>query len=155
MSWSPPRLETEKLCLFDPSNPKPSSPREGPSNFKARSGLPGNWTIFLRGSNEGIGSIGYIRWEREERLGELGFILKHRYRGCGYMTEACKTVMAFGFDSLGLETIEGRSLPHNQASVKLLLRLGMHKTARVQARLFSKGEPVDLDIYQIHKNAAP
>jgi len=150
-SWPPPPLQTKRLRLLAPSEANLHEALLKPTPLVDRPGLPGNWTISLKKPDQAIGSIGYIRWLRAEGLGELGFILTHRYRGFGYMSEACRAVMAFGFDALGLKTIEGRSLPHNQASVRLLLRLGMKKEARVQARLFSKGAPVDLDIYRIRK----
>ncbi len=147
--WTPPRFSTDRLELYAPvDNPRPGlqiDPRQLPE------GLPSNWSLFLKGSEQAIGSIGYIRWDRSLKLAEIGFILAHAHRGLGYMTEACRAVIKFGFLTLQLEVIEGRSLPNNQASITLLKRIGMKKEERVQTRLFSKGDLVDLDIYRLRK----
>ncbi len=149
MSWKPPSLRTKCLRLTALTS-KPS-PIIKNSNLPGHEmpGLPSNWTIFLRGSEEPIGSIGFIRLERACLLGEIGFILKHNYRRRGYMSEACIAVIDFGFRSMGLLTVEARSLPGNHPSIHLLEKVGMRRGKRVQARLTSKGALVDLDVYSI------
>jgi len=118
-------------------------------------GLPGNWTIFLKDSGEAIGSIGFIRWERALALAELGFILKHSERRKGYMSEACRAVIDFGFHRMGLKTVEGRSMLKNGASIGLLEKVGMRKTGRVSVRLSQKGACVDLAVYRIGVSDSP
>ncbi len=151
MVWTPPVLKSKRLDLASPSDKPPvkfhNQKLEGPELI----GLPSNWTIFLKDSNEPIGSIGFIRWEREIGLGEIGFILKHAERRRGYMAEACAVVFDFGFSMMALEAIEGRVMPKNKASSALLEKVGMKKGKRVQARLSQKGELVDLDIYSMRR----
>lgn len=149
--WTPPRLSTAHLELYAPNNDLRSAPQI--DQAKLPPGLPSNWSLFLKGSEQAIGSIGYIRWDRSLKLAEIGFILAHAHRGRGYMSEACRAVIEFGFLNLQLEVIEGRALPKNQASIALLKRVGMKKEERVQARFFSKGDLVDLDIYRLRKES--
>jgi len=149
MAWTPPPLQTPRLdliALTGESAPDYSALKSRPHDF---SGLPGNWTIFMRDTEVSIGSIGFIRRECELGLAELGFILKHSERRQGYMSEACRAVIDFGFQCLALKIVEGRSMPHNEASVRLLRKVGLRKTGSVSARLSQKGACVDLDVYRI------
>ncbi len=98
-----------------------------------------------------IGTIGYIRWDRDARLGEIGFILMNIHTGKGFMTEACRAVLSFGFEGMGLEIVEAKSLPNNAASIRVLEKIGMKKEGRVQARLSSKGALVDLDLFSVRR----
>ncbi len=155
MSWIPPRLKTNRLELIALGGGDPVPFSHEIYNEELLPGLPSNWTIFLKGSDEAIGSIGYIRWERDKALGEIGFILKHTERKRGYMTEACHAVIHFGFCFMVLQIVEGRSLPNNQASVRLLEKVGMKKQGCVQTRLSSKCPLLDLDVYHIDRGLFP
>ncbi len=151
MSWTPPTLTTVRLLLACPPDVvQPVFLQDGQS-APARDlpGLPSNWRIHLDGCP--IGIVGFIRWERNTGLGEIGFSLTRSFRGQGYMTEACRAVIAFGFSAMGLGVVEAKSLPNNLASVRVLARIGMTQVARVQGRLSSQGALVDLDIYQIRR----
>jgi RimJ/RimL family protein N-acetyltransferase len=155
MPWTPPRLKTERLYLASPEEgAQPAFVSDGRSAAEqALPGLPSNWKIFLTDSDQPIGTIGYIRWEREARLGEIGFILMNVHTGRGFMTEACRAVVAFGFEGMGLAIVEAKSLPNNGASIRVLEKIGMKKEGRVQGRLTSKGALVDLDLFSIRKGA--
>ncbi len=153
MSWSPPILKTNRLVLVSVTGEDISeSGLNDALNIEDLEGAPNNWTIVLKASAEAIGSIGFIRWEKDKGLAELGFLLKHTERRKGYMSEACQAVLAFGFEQMFLKTIEARSMPQNQASVALLKKMNMHCEEHVQARLSSKGLLVDLDVFRIYKN---
>ncbi len=150
--WTPPRLSTDRLELYAPVDSLRPELQIDQNDLPP--GLPSNWSLFLKGSEaaQAIGSIGYIRWEHSIQLAEIGFILSHIHRGKGYMAEAAKVVIEFGWLKLQLKIIEGRSLPNNRASIRLLKRMGMKKEESVQTRLFSKGDLVDLDIYRLRKD---
>ncbi|MFQ5587253.1 MAG: GNAT family N-acetyltransferase [Nitrospiria bacterium] len=152
MSWSPPALSTKRLELTSLAESGAALLRSDKKiDLDACAGLPGNWTISLKRSGQPIGSIGFIRWERERQWAEIGFIMKHTERRKGYMSEACEAVIDFGFRVMRLRTIEGRSMPENQASIHLLKKVGMRREGRVRARLSSKGALVDLDVFRIRK----
>jgi len=152
MAWTPPLLTTERLFLAAPEDNPLSFASDGRNAAEqALPGLPSNWKIFLKGTDQPIGTVGFIEWDREERIGEIGFILMNIHAGHGYMTEACRAVLAFGFEGMGLETIQAKSFPDNGASIRILEKIGMHKERRVQARLSSKAPLVDLDLFVIRR----
>jgi len=152
MAWSPPQLTTQRLRLVA----RDDNPRSFISDGRSAAeqdlpGLPSNWRIILKAPEQPIGSIGFIDWDREARLGEIGFMLANDESGRGYMTEACRAVVAFGFEKMGLEAVKAKSLPGNRASIRILEKLGMRKEKQIQGRLWSKGPIVDLDLFILRK----
>lgn len=155
MPWTPPSLKTERLFLAGPDDAaQPAFEWNGrDAAAQGLPGLPSNWKIYLKEENQPIGTVGYIRWEREARLAEIGFILMNIYTGRGYMTEACRAVVDFGFEGMGLEVVEAKALPNNLASIRVLQKIGMTLQGRVQGRLSSKGPLIDLDLFTLAKAA--
>ncbi len=155
MPWTPPVLKTERLYLSGPDDA--AQPAFAPDGRDAVAqglpGLPSNWKIYLREGDEPIGTIGLIGWDRESRLAEVGFILMNIHTRRGYMTEACRAVIDFAFEGMGLEIVEAKSLPNNAASIRVLEKVGMKREGRLQGRLYSKGPLVDLDLFRITREA--
>ncbi|MFY9269235.1 MAG: GNAT family protein [Candidatus Manganitrophaceae bacterium] len=152
MPWIPPLLKTDRLTLAAPDDAPQPAFAGNAHDLQALPGLPSNWKIYLKETDQPIGTIGYIRWDREGRRAEIGFILMNIHTGRGYMTEACLGVVAFGFEGMGLEKVEAMSLPNNAASIRVLEKIGMRREARVQGRLSSKGALVDLDLFGITRS---
>lgn len=83
------------------------------------------WGLFDKRSGELVGTSGYHCWVTEpERRAEIGFDLSKAYWGFGYMTEALKPVLAYGFGPMNLERIEATVEPGNARSRRLLEKLG-------------------------------
>jgi ribosomal-protein-alanine N-acetyltransferase len=57
----------------------------------------------------------------------VGYYLDQQHNGKGYMTEAVRTLVEFGFNVLGLHRIEAGVMPHNAGSIKVLEKAGFHK----------------------------
>ncbi len=61
----------------------------------------------------------------EEQMVDLGFRFFKVYWGKGFATEAAKSCLDYGFSQLKLQTIVGRALIENIASIKVLEKIGM------------------------------
>ena len=57
---------------------------------------------------------------------ELGYVLGQEQWGKGYMTEAAKAVLRYGFAELGLGLIAVRHHLHNQRSRRVIEKCGFH-----------------------------
>jgi ribosomal-protein-alanine N-acetyltransferase len=77
------------------------------------------------------------------RLPEIGFILHPRYWGQGFAAEACRAVIAHVFAAYDLEAITADVDPRNEASLRLLSRLGFVETGRATATYEIEGEVSD------------
>jgi RimJ/RimL family protein N-acetyltransferase len=71
-----------------------------------------------------LGAIG-IGVEPRHRRAELGYWLGRPYWGRGYMTEAARRVVAFGFADLGLNRIQALCFPRNVASARVMQKAGL------------------------------
>jgi ribosomal-protein-alanine N-acetyltransferase len=80
------------------------------------------WCISLRNNPKFIGSIGFWRIEKENHRAEIGYLLNPAYQGQGIMQEALDVVLKFGFEIMGLHSVEAKVDPLNSASIKLLER---------------------------------
>ena len=63
----------------------------------------------------------------ENKEGEIGYILNRRYWNQGYMTEAARKVVSFGFEQLGLHRIIATCDPANIGSYRVMEKIGMQR----------------------------
>ena len=62
---------------------------------------------------------------------DIGFRFFPEYWGQGLATEAGSACMTFGFETLHLDRIIGLVLPENKASVRVLEKIGLHRTGTI------------------------
>lgn len=89
-----------------------------------------HWCIEDRITRTIAGTCGYYRGF-ENNTGELGCVLRENFKGKGYMTDAMKLAIDFGFKHMELETIVGITMAHNHQAIRLFERLGFTLTARL------------------------
>jgi [ribosomal protein S5]-alanine N-acetyltransferase len=82
------------------------------------------WAIELAEHGEMIGTVGLLRFDFEHRRAEVGYEIARRVWGRGLTPEAVAAVTRYGFSVLGLHRIEAGVLPGNDASVRVLQKLG-------------------------------
>lgn len=85
-----------------------------------------HWGIEEKISGKIVGTCGYYRGFKNTS-GELGFVMLPQYRGKGYMAEALRLAIAFGF-KIGLRKIIAVTTEENLSAVKLLERLKFKKS---------------------------
>ena len=94
----------------------------------------------LRASSALIGDV-MLHWSSEEHhQGEIGFVLHPDHHGHGYATEMSAAMLEMGFAGLGLHRIIGRCDDRNDASARVMGRLGMRREAHLEENEFIKGE---------------
>jgi RimJ/RimL family protein N-acetyltransferase len=96
-----------------------------------------------------VGEVTLWCLSREHLGGEIGFVFHPDYHGRGFATEAAQVMLRLGFADLGLHRIIGRLDARNQASAKVLARLGMRHEAHFVQNEFVKGEWTDEAVYAI------
>jgi ribosomal-protein-alanine N-acetyltransferase len=97
----------------------------------------------LRDSGELIGSVSLHHFEDASRRCELGYALGRAHWGHGYVTEALRALLDYGFHVLGLNRIEADIDPRNIASARVLEKLGFRKEGYMSERWIVQGEPAD------------
>jgi ribosomal-protein-alanine N-acetyltransferase len=84
-----------------------------------------DWAITLKDEGRMIGTCGFTRFNFTSNSAEIGYVLNPKYHGRGIATEAVKRVMKYGFIELGLHRVECRFIEGNDASRRVMERVGM------------------------------
>ncbi len=97
-----------------------------------------------------IGAIG-LHDEGSDKA-ELGYWIAIPYWNKGYVTEAAKAIIDFGFKELNFNKIFATYFPHNPASGKVMEKIGMKKEALLKQHLKKDGRYYDIPLYAIFKS---
>lgn len=90
-----------------------------------------------------------LRLESERnRSGEVGWTLHPDVQGRGYGLEAAREMLRLGFENLGMHRIMAAADPRNEASTRLMERLGMRREGILRHVMF-KQRWLDDVIYSI------
>jgi RimJ/RimL family protein N-acetyltransferase len=68
--------------------------------------------------------VGFRPYGKQERVYELGFHFRRAFWGQGLAAEAARAVISYGFGTLGAEALFAGHHPLNEASRRVLLKLG-------------------------------
>jgi [ribosomal protein S5]-alanine N-acetyltransferase len=91
--------------------------------------------IVLQKENKIIGGCGLRIKSRQNRETDLGYVLHPQYWGNGYVTEAARAMVEFGFKHLKMHRIWATCDIKNKASEKILKKCGMRKEGRLRSHL--------------------
>lgn len=97
-----------------------------------------------------IGAIG-LHDEGSDKA-EMGYWLAKSFWNKGYVTEAAKAMVDFGFNELGCNKIFAIHFPHNPASGKIMQKIGMELEVVLKQHLKKEGKYFDIPMYSIFKN---
>jgi len=86
-----------------------------------------------------IGVVGFSY--RENEPPELGYWLGESHWGKGYMTEAARALVDAAHRTQQYETIAARALADNEASLRVLEKLGFHRLGKAKAKKPARGAP--------------
>lgn len=114
-----------------------------------------NWAITLKGNPKLIGIIGHYRIKSEHFRAEIGYMLLPEFHGKGIIPEAVKEVINYGFNVMGLHSIEAIIDPENKASAIVLEKNNFVKEAHLKENEFYEGRFLDTVIYSLLKKNNP
>jgi ribosomal-protein-serine acetyltransferase len=96
-----------------------------------------------------VGTIGFNRIEQLDRIGYIGYWLAESHRGQGIMTEACRSLINYGFTTLKLDRVVIACATENQRSRAIPLRLGFTHEGVIRDAEWLYHEFVEHDIYAL------
>lgn len=95
---------------------------------ESKQGVDYSFGIFLKDTDELIGNVTLSEVLRGALQScYIGYMLDQRHNGKGYMTEAVRLAVDFGFKELKLHRIEAGVMPHNVRSMRVLEKAGFQK----------------------------
>jgi [ribosomal protein S5]-alanine N-acetyltransferase len=111
------------------------------------------WGVFAseEGGEGPLVGVGILtRWSPHNRRIDLGYYLGSAYWGRGYATELARGLVGWAFETLGIHRVEAEVVPGNEASARVLGRVGFRHEARLAERLWSDdGGPFDSDLFRL------
>lgn len=124
--------------------------KNGMEKYNKKEGL--FWAIMDKETKEFIGDFSFWRIDRKNVLAEIGYTLKPKFWGKGYMSETLSTLIEFGFDKLGIHSFVANINPVNNNSRKLLLKMGFQKEGYFRENYYYKGKFLDSEMYGLLKS---
>lgn len=107
------------------------------------------WMIEDKETGKVIGTCGFLHYVKEYSLSELGYDLSPSYWRSGIMSEVAVPILAFGFRSMQLHRIDAKVEPENEASIRLLTKLGFMLDGELQEYEVEKGQFIELYLFKL------
>jgi len=120
-----------------------------PMDMYARHGF-GLYCVELKSDATPIGMCGLLKRDTLEDV-DIGFAFLPRFRSQGYGREAAQATLAYGADVLGLKRIVATTTPDNDASGRLLGKIGL----RFERMFAVPGENREVRLYGCSLPALP
>ena len=96
-----------------------------------------------------IGTIDFVGINEYGGMGEVGYVLAEEYWNKGFVTEATKKIIDYGFDELGFVRIQARCIAENTASARVMEKTGMKFEGTLRKSMLVKGTHRDINMYAI------
>jgi len=112
----------------------------------------GSWInlgVEVRDGGVLIGEVGLAFVSVAHAHCEIGYVFDPAYTGLGYATEASAVMVELAFSTLGAHRVSGRLDARNDASARVLERLGMRREGHLVENEYVKGEWTDEAIYAV------
>ena len=109
------------------------------------------WGIFSKEDGECIGQIAYFLVDSKNHFGEIEYCIGTDYQKRGYATEATKAVIGYGFEQINFNKVQICHKANNDASRRVIEKLGFVKEGVSREYFFRDGEYIDRVYYSILK----
>lgn len=108
------------------------------------------WGIALKGKPNIIGTIGFNNFAKRHRA-NIGYDLQAEYWNCGYITEALRAVIDFGFKQLEINRIEAEVMQGNVISERVLDKLNFRNEGVLRQWMFWNEKHYDMTMFSLLK----
>ena len=112
---------------------------------------PTEMVFRIENKNELIGEIKFSRMRWYNRKSELSILIKKEQQNKGYGTKALNAAMHYAFDKMNLHRLEAEVYDFNEASIKLVEKLGFKKEGVLREAKYLEGKYYNIIRYGILK----
>uniref|UniRef100_A0A6B2LL66 N-acetyltransferase domain-containing protein n=1 Tax=Arcella intermedia TaxID=1963864 RepID=A0A6B2LL66_9EUKA len=121
-------LEVQRYCEAPATHPDQVRAYIASLREQYRANGIGRWLVSLKSTGEALGWAG-LKVERNVNgrasFVDLGYRILPAYWNKGYMTEAARALVQYGFERVGCERICGYVVKGHEASAKVLQKAGL------------------------------
>ena len=118
--------------------------------YEANQGI--RWAITRKSDQTVLGTCGFHNIKPEHYRAELGYELGKTYWGQGFMAEALKAIMEYGFNTFNYNRIEAFVNLGNVRSTRILEKMGFRLDGLLRQYEFARGQFVDQYCYSALKS---
>lgn len=110
------------------------------------------WAVILKEEDTCIGQIAFFLVDNNNMLCEIEFCVGRAYQNKGYITEATKAVIAYGFEKVNFNRIQITHREANNASKRVIEKCGFTYEGALRKFFYRDGKFYDRLYYSILKN---
>jgi len=105
--------------------------------------------FLVYAEDDPVGTIGLNGVNETWGLAELGYMIHPDAQGNGYATDAATRLVRYGFEDRRLHKIKANAFGPNEASQRVLEKVGFEKEGVFESHAYVRGEYVDLHRYGV------
>lgn len=98
------------------------------------------WIIIRKTDQVKMGTCGFHCWNIDKNICDVGYDLKEKYWGKGYMQEALNAIIIFAKSNMEIREINACIYPENMKSVVIAQRLGFQFLGKKKMEYFQGNE---------------
>lgn len=117
--------------------------------IRYREGMPDPYAITINPDPRPVGACGCFWAAMVNRTMELGYWIAEPFWGNGYIVEACRAILAYVFAEYSPERVQARVIEGNNASARVLTKLGFHEEGTLRRALLRRDKFEDLRIFSL------
>lgn len=110
-------------------------------------GMSYELVIQIGSTKELVGVMALLNVDRRHKNAELGYWIAKKHWNKGIATEAASKVMEFGFQVLNLERIFAKCFHDNEASRRVMEKIGMKYEGKFRHEIFKENRFIDMIYY--------
>ncbi|MBL7932361.1 MAG: GNAT family N-acetyltransferase [Bacteroidia bacterium] len=111
-----------------------------------------HFKLILKETGQVIGGAGFHNWYAMHKRAEIGYMMyKEDFRRKGYMEEAVRKILDYGFNTMELMRIEATISPTNDASLNLIRKFGFKQEGLLRNHYIHEGIIQDSVIFGLLK----
>lgn len=111
-------------------------------------GLGVRWGIALKGQRRIIGTLGFNHYIKDHR-GNIGYDLMKEHWNGGYISEALRTIIEYGFHVLEINRLEAEVMQSNTASERVLEKLGFVREGVLRQWMLWNNRYYDMTMFSL------
>lgn len=108
-------------------------------------------TTLIKYNNKIVGSIGFVKLDKANKNGELGYWISENMQGKGIITKACEKLIDYAFKHLDLNRIVIKMDAQNTKSKAIPKRVGFTYEGTLRQDRYKKDHFRNTDLYSLLK----
>ncbi|MBM3982723.1 MAG: GNAT family N-acetyltransferase [Planctomycetes bacterium] len=117
--------------------------------LRYREGTAEPYAITVAPDPRPVGACGCFWASQTHQTMELGYWIAEPFWGKGYVVEACRAVLDFAFAEYAPERIQARVIEGNDASARVLTKLGFREEGTLRRVLLRRGRFEDVRMFSL------